>query len=260
MLAIHPAPIRSASCAARLPGSPSARFGRACAIACGWALAAALCLHAGPVRAEPGLPAPAAPSPAAEVRHVELEGVPFEDTALVGGQRLVLNGVSIHKRAFFKTEVVGLYLPQKMNSPEAIMRMPGPKRLRLVLLRDISGSQVSRFFINDFKRWASEDEFKQLITELGQVGALYAGIKQLRRGDEVLIDWIPGKGLVSTINGKSAGEPIASELFFQITCLRPGVGPDAPAEARRAYAGQTPLPTVPGPYPGPGMTVADAQR
>lgn len=190
--------------------------------------------------------------------HVEIDGVPFEDTAVVNGVKLVLNGVTIHKRGYFKTEAVGLYLPQKAQTPDSVVRMHGPKRLRLIMMRDAPGALISRFFVMDFKRWATDEEFKLLINEVGQVGGLYANVKSLSKGDEVLLDWIPGEGLVSHVNGKLSGPPVKSELFFNITCLRPSMSPDAPQEDQKRLLGIIAMPTAPGPYPVTAL--AEAKR
>lgn len=76
------------------------------------------------------------------------------------------------------------------------------KRLQLVLVKDIPGSTISRYFIADFQAVATEAEFKQLINEIGVLGKIYSKIRQVNKGDVINIDWTPGKGVHSTINGK----------------------------------------------------------
>ena len=166
-----------------------------------------------------------------------VDGVTLADTAVVGGQKLQLNGAGFRKRGYFKTDVSAIYTAQPANSLEALTKMPGAKRIHLYLLKDIPGATISRYFISDFKLVSTEAEFKQLINEIGLVGAMYGSVGQVRRGDVVTGDWIPGKGFTVAVNGKTlppspdASPYINSELLFQIF-LRMYVGPAVPEELR----------------------------
>ena len=170
----------------------------------------------------------------------ELDGVQIEDSATVGGTKLLLNGVATRKRGYFKTDVTTLYLAEKCRTLECVYHAKGPKRIQLSVLRDLNGGLISRYFVSDFKSVATEAEFKQLITEVGQIGELYGRLGQVKKGDVSTIDWIPGKGIQSRINGKvqSAGgaDFMNSELMYQIL-LRMYVGEQAAAEYRRGLLG-----------------------
>lgn len=132
----------------------------------------------------------------------DVDGVPVEDSYSVDGAKLLLNGAGVRKRAYFKTDVSAIYLTEPRNTPEGIENAPGPKRLQLVMVKDITGSTISRYFIADFQAVATEAEFKQLINEIGLLGEIYSKIRQVNKGDVINIDWTPGKGVHSTINGK----------------------------------------------------------
>ncbi len=171
---------------------------------------------------------------------VELEGVQLEDTATVAGTRLILNGAGVRKRGYFKTDVTALYLPERRNAPEAIYKSNGVRRLVLVLLRDIPSATISRYFVGDFKQVATDAEFKQVINEVGQMGQVYGNLTKVNKGDIVVIDWIPGSGpnagLNATINGKSMGTPIKSDLFYEIY-MRMYLGASVPEDFRNALLG-----------------------
>ncbi|RZI80972.1 MAG: hypothetical protein EOP38_20805 [Rubrivivax sp.] len=152
----------------------------------------------------------------------EVEGIPVEDSYMVDGGKLVLNGAGMRKRAYFKTDVTSIYLSAPRNSIEGIEAAPGGKRIHLVILRDIPGSTASRYFINDFKAVATDAEFKQLINEIGQLGEIYSKIRQVNKGDVFNIDWVPGKGISSSLNGKPMvldGNPATymnNELMYRL--------------------------------------------
>ncbi|MDE2077414.1 MAG: chalcone isomerase family protein [Burkholderiales bacterium] len=180
---------------------------------------------------------------------VELEGVTIADTAMVGGHKLVLNGAAVRKRGYFKADVTALYLPEKRTNPEAIFKLDGPRRIQLNILRDFTSGTISRIFVADFKQSATEEEFKKLITVVGQIGQAYGNVRAVNRGDVVNLDWIPGTGWTASINNKPVyvepGQPliIKDELAYQIY-LRMYIGPNTPADLRNGLLGLTKLPHV----------------
>jgi len=166
---------------------------------------------------------------------VDVSGVTLEDSVSVGGQQLHLNGAGYRKRGYFKIDVTAVYLQQKLSSLEAIENAPGVKRVELVIQQDVTGSQASRYFLIDFEASATPAEFAKLITEVSQVGDIYSSLPKIRKGDIVTMDWIPGKGLIATLNGNQLtahGAPspyINSELLARVM-LRMYIGGKTPAE------------------------------
>jgi hypothetical protein len=174
----------------------------------------------------------------------EVEGAQFPSHIVVEGTKLTLNGAAVRRRSFIKPDAVGLYLPAKANTLEAAVRMPGPKSLRICVLRELTGATISRYFINDFKLVSTDAEFKLLINEISQIGAIYGALPRVAKGDVVDINWIPGKGVVSYLNGKPlSGAPIPSEKMYEIT-MRIVAGVGATAEMRERLLGNKPTPMV----------------
>jgi len=174
------------------------------------------------------------PLPAAAL---DIEGISFDDSITVDGSRLLLNGVGWRKRGYFKVDVTGLYLGQKASTIEAVEAMPGPKRLQLVILQELTGATASRYFVADFEAAATKDEFRTLLNEVFLVGQVYSSLPKLKKGDVVAMDILPGKGLATTINGQSVMVPgtdsrfIKSDLMGRIF-LRMFIGGRTPAELR----------------------------
>lgn len=179
---------------------------------------------------------------------VEMEGVRVEETAMVGGRKLILNGIGLRRRGYFKADVTALYLPEKRTTPEPILRLDGPRRIQLNILREFTSSTISRIFISDFKQAATEDEFKKLIEVVGQIGAAYSNVRRVVKGDVVNLDWVPGTGWMASHNGRQlaadtgSGNPVAinNELAYQIY-MRMYIGPNAPDELRAGLLGLTKL-------------------
>jgi len=153
----------------------------------------------------------------------------------VAGVPLHLNGAGFRKRGYFKIDVTALYLQQKATTLDAVENAPGVKRVQLVIQQDVTGSQASRYFLIDFEASATPAEFAKLITEVSQVGDIYSSLPKIKKGDVVTMDWVPGKGLIATLNGNALtahGAPspyINSELLAKVM-VRMYVGGKTPAE------------------------------
>ena len=166
---------------------------------------------------------------------VTVSGVPLEETITVAGVPLKLNGAGYRKRGYFKIDVTALYLQQKYNTLDAVEKAPGVKRLQLTIQQDVTGSQASRYFLIDFEASATPAEFAQLISEVSQIGDIYSALPKIKKGDVVTMDWIPGKGLIATLNGNvltphGAASPYMNSELLARVMLRMYVGGKTPAE------------------------------
>ncbi len=168
---------------------------------------------------------------------VDIQGVPLDETVQVGGQTLVLNGAGFRKRGYFKVDVTGLYLASRATTIDAVEKAQGAKRLELVIQQDISGAQASRYFLTDFEASAQPMEFAQLINEVSLIGNIYSGIRQVKKGDIITMDWIPGKGMAAALNGTPLvphGQTVPyinNELLCRVM-YRMYIGGKTPAELR----------------------------
>ena len=167
--------------------------------------------------------------------NVDVSGVSLDETVTVGGVPLKLNGAGFRKRGYFKIDVTAVYLQQKATTLDAVENLPGVKRVQLAIQQDVTGSQASRYFLIDFEASATPAEFAKLITEVSQVGDIYSSLPKIKKGDIVTMDWIPGKGLIATLNGNvltphgSASPYMNSELLAKVM-LRMYIGGKTPAE------------------------------
>jgi hypothetical protein len=166
---------------------------------------------------------------------VDVSGVSLEETVTVAGMPLKLNGAGYRKRGYFKIDVTALYLQQKCSTLEAVENAPGAKRIQLTIQQDVTGSQASRYFLIDFEASATPAEFAKLITEVSQVGDIYSALPKIKKGDIVTMDWIPGKGMMATLNGNvltphGAPSPYMNSELLSRVMLRMYVGGKTPAE------------------------------
>jgi len=168
---------------------------------------------------------------------LKVDGVDVPTTSTVRGKKLVLNGAGVRRRGYYKSNIVALYLPERLTTLDAIMKLDGPRRIQMLLLRDFSQSTVSRIFLADFKQAATDAEFKALINEVAEIGAIYNNVKRVEQGDKVNNDRQPGTGIIATLNDRKQNEmPIHNGVANQIN-LRMFMGPTVPEELRNRLLG-----------------------
>src|SRR5579884_3375051 len=85
-----------------------------------------------------------------DLQGATLAGVTLPDSVQAGGKTLVLNGVGLRTKFMVKVYVAGLYLEQKSSDPNAILVSPGPKRLVMHFVRDVSRNQMADAFKESF--------------------------------------------------------------------------------------------------------------
>ncbi|MDR7308619.1 chalcone isomerase family protein [Rhodoferax saidenbachensis] len=145
----------------------------------------------------------------------EISGVKVEDTATVAGTKLQLNGAGIRYKAVFKVYVGELYTTQKVSSLEELVAAPGPKRLTMTFLREIEAGPFGKLLTRGVEDNVPKNEMSKLVPGLIRMGDIFTVNKALMPGDIILLDWIPGTGMVVTAKGKVQGEPFKEPEFFK---------------------------------------------
>lgn len=163
-----------------------------------------------------------------------LHGVDIPPQVEVGGKTLTLNGAGTRYVFLFKVYTAALYLPQKSAQPQAIYTMAGPKELKLTMLRDVSGKELGDKLNEGIKNNLSPQEFSAFIPSLVQLGGLFAQKNQIKTGETVTIQDIPGKGSTIAIDGVASGGTFTEPQFFN-SMLKIWLGKD-PAEDRLKQA------------------------
>ncbi|MDH5328869.1 MAG: chalcone isomerase family protein [Aquincola sp.] len=150
----------------------------------------------------------------AHAQPVEREGVKLEPTVQVGSAALQLNGAGVRTRAIFKVYVAGLYVPQKSNSPAALLSQKGPRRMALTMLRNLSADSFADAMNDGLKNNHTE---AQLVGFKPQIDALNAALKavdEVKKGDAVNIEYTAETGTRITVNGQAKGAAIPGEDFY----------------------------------------------
>lgn len=168
-------------------------------------------------------------APAAQA--LELHGVTVPAQMSMDGQSLSLNGAGTRYFFIFKVYVAALYLPHKAAQPASIYAMPGPKAIKLTMLREVSGKELGDKLNEDIKKNLSPEEFAGFIPSLAQLGAMFSARTSLKEGETVTIAQEPGNGgSIISIDGKPAGGTFTDPQFFN-ALLKIWLGKD-PADSR----------------------------
>jgi len=165
--------------------------------------------------------------------------------AQVGGKSLRLNGAGISFRLVFKVYAMGLYLPDTRGTVPEILALPGPRRLSIAMLRDVSGEE----FDEKVMRYVSADGgvLQPGVTAhmLELANAISSQPQGLRKGDRLTLDWVPGTGTVIELNKKPLTEPIPEMAFYNaLLNIWLGEKPADPALKARLLGSAGPMRTV----------------
>ncbi|MFG6428449.1 chalcone isomerase family protein [Roseateles sp. LYH14W] len=150
---------------------------------------------------------------------VRFEGQDFADTLPLGGATLQLNGVGAKVFVMrYSAYLAALYLPQKASTPEAIYAQGGPKRLELriviPIVKDVSTQEFVKAINKGVSRNSTEAEKAAVEERVRQFNAAISEVGRVKKGDRLVIDYLPDQGTVLTINGKVHGKPIEGQDFY----------------------------------------------
>lgn len=160
---------------------------------------------------------------------VVVEGARYESTVLLGGERLVLNGVGVRRRFVFDIYAGGLYVPQRASRTEELVTQPGPKRVALRFLRDVDGELFVSSLHNGLKANHTESELARWKPQVDALTRTIQTIALARRGDSVNFEFTPEDGTRVTVNGVTRG-PLIPGADFYAAVLRVWLG-ETPADA-----------------------------
>lgn len=161
---------------------------------------------------------------------VTVGGFPYEEVVRAGSQDLKLNGAGTRYKLIFPVYAAGLYLNEKKKTPAEVYAAPGVKRMRLVMQRTVNADEFGQAFIAGIQQNNDKAEQARMAEPLAKFGKLFATVPELKKGDTITLDLVPGQGTVIQINGRQAAEPIGEPAFYTML-LKIWLG-DKPADSK----------------------------
>ncbi|MET3130234.1 hypothetical protein AAKU55_000487 [Oxalobacteraceae bacterium GrIS 1.11] len=159
---------------------------------------------------------------------VDVAGVQLDDKVNIGSKDLKLNGAGVRYKAIFKVYAVGLYLQDKKTTVPDVMVAPGPRRVSIVMMRDITSDAFGDAFMSGLNNNLDKVEKGKILNQTMQFGSMFALLPGLKKGDALVVDWLPGVGTQCQLNGKRIGETLPDLAFFN-AILKIWIG-DKPAD------------------------------
>lgn len=153
-------------------------------------------------------------APAWATRSITTEGVTFVGDIRLADTALQLNGVGLRAVAWVKGYAAGLYLPKKASTEAQVLEQTGAKRLQMRMFHDVDAEEFVKAFVKSVQRNTPPAEAARLTERVTQFNATVRGLVKLRKQDVVDLDFIPGKGLVLSRNGRPQGTPVPGEDFY----------------------------------------------
>ena len=154
---------------------------------------------------------------------VDVGGVRLDETVQLANRELKLNGAGVRYKVIFKVYTIALYLPEKKTQLADILALPGPRRLEIVMLRDITSDELGHAFMQGLKRSSDQADRTRLLSQTMQFGAMFEMVPGLKKGDILTVDWLPEEGTLCKLNGKQVGDKVP-ELAFYNALLKIWIG------------------------------------
>lgn len=156
---------------------------------------------------------------------IDVNGYKFDDTARVAGKELKLNGAGMRTKLIIKVYAAGLYLTEKKTSMAKIAAIDGPRRVTLIMARDVSADSFGGAFMEGLKDNTSVAERNAIASQVNKFGEMFALVPGLKKGDVLHLDWLPGVGTQCELNGRKLGETVPDVAFYN-AILRIWLGED----------------------------------
>ena len=153
---------------------------------------------------------------------LEVAGVKLPDTAQVGNANLQLNGAGIRTKLFFKIYVAALYLPQRQKAADTVVAEEREHRVALHILRELSSAKLLGAFNDAIEANHSAAELSALEPQLRQMAQIFDTVKEVKPGDVISLDYLPGSGTQISVNGTARGT--IAGLAFNRALLRIWLG------------------------------------
>jgi hypothetical protein len=133
----------------------------------------------------------------------DFEGVSLPDTATVGGQSLVLNGMGLREKLFLNIYVGGLYLPAKTTDAKAAIDQDVAKKL--VMVFQYSGGVPKEKMLEAYELGLTNNAGGLKASQAANFQTFYGWLSDMAAGDQIVYEYVPGKGTTVSVKGSVKG-------------------------------------------------------
>lgn len=131
----------------------------------------------------------------------EMEGVTMPDTATVGGQSLVLNGMGLREKYFINVYVGGLYLPEKTTDAKSAIDKDVPKKMVMHFQYAVGKDKM----LEAYEEGLTNNAAALKASQAANFQTFYGWLSDMGVNDEIVYEYVPGKGTTVTVKGAVKG-------------------------------------------------------
>lgn len=146
----------------------------------------------------------------------------------------ILNGAGIRKKFFIKVYVGALYLKTRSHDVESILNMEGAKRVTMHFVH--SKVSVEKIIHGWNKGFSANLTPKELLSLQGDLARFNALFRTAHKGDEIHVDFIPGRGTEVWLNDIKMGTIPGADFYRALLKVWLGSHP-ADKELKKALLG-----------------------
>jgi hypothetical protein len=138
--------------------------------------------------------------------------VPEQIVRDIDNAKLILNGAGIRKKFFFDVYLASLYVQQRSSDAAEVISVDRPARIEMqILYSKIEKEKFVQGWNDGFSANLSSEGLQAVAEPLVRFNNMF---QTLQKGDQVIMDYIPGNGTVVTIKGEKKGV-IPGADFYQ---------------------------------------------
>ena len=139
----------------------------------------------------------------AHAQDMTVGGVELPGTINVEGNDLSLNGAGVRSKWFMSLYVGGLYLPEKMDDPMAIVEADKPMVIQLDIISGMIDSENMTEATMEGFHSSTNGNIEPIKAEIDDFLGLFE--EEIKEGDQFKIAYVPGEGIVGYKNDKRIG-------------------------------------------------------
>ncbi|WP_457576339.1 chalcone isomerase family protein [Desulfomarina sp.] len=134
----------------------------------------------------------------------EIEGVNVAETVQgTGGKTLQLNGAGVRTKFFFNIYIAELYMENPSAVAREVLAADGEKRVVMhFLYSKVEKDQLVDGWNEGFEANCTKTELETLRDRINRFNSFFTDVK---KGDIIVFDFIPGQGTSVTITGEERG-------------------------------------------------------
>ena len=149
---------------------------------------------------------------------LEIAGVKVAGKVQSGDKSLVLNGAGSRFMAgVIDVYVIALYLPESKHTIAEVLAEDRIKNVTIWFLTPLGVKVTSEQLLDATHKLMSENmdaaELKKQDASWKQFAAFFEGIKEFKKEDKLSVDYLPGKGMRVSMNGKELGSVAGADFM-----------------------------------------------